>query len=80
MTNNEVQLSVRGAAATTPFTMSRALRTGNKPDPLIFVRMLKECLTELGGVWVAMGLGFHAKTQDVRITHALWVDNLFLLA
>ena len=80
MADTAVQLSVRGVATTTPFTMSRALRTGNKPDPFIFVRIFEECLAELVGVWEAMGIGFHLKSQDVHITHTLWVDNLFLLA
>jgi hypothetical protein len=80
MTDNQVQITVRGVATSEPLTMSRALRTGNKPDPSIFVRMFEECLQVLTIEWDQLGLGFHLKTHDERLTHLLWVDNCFILA
>ena len=47
MVSNAVQLTIPGVATTESITMSRALRTGNKPDPHIFLRMFEECLEVL---------------------------------
>ena len=79
-TGLQVKLTVPGVAETEPLTMTKGLRTGGKYEPSVFVRMLDEVMNYLEQEWNLMGLGFHLKNQDVRLTHVVWVDNVFLLA
>ena len=44
------------------------------------VRMFEEALEIMEQEWDILNMGFKLKESNLRISHVLWVDNLFLLA
>ena len=75
-----MQVSVPDVATTDPFRMSKALRTGGKVEPDIFIRMFEDIISDLEGRWAEMGVGFELKNTGVRMTTLLWVDNFDICA
>ena len=60
--------------------MAKALETGGRREPDIFVRMFDEAVNWIEKEWTVLGLGFVLPESGVTIRSAVWVDNCFLLA
>ena len=80
MKGKTVQLHVPGIATADPITMTKALKTGGRCEPLIFSRMLDEILDALEAEWGDLCIGFVLPDSGMQIPSVTWVDNNFLLA
>ena len=80
MAGVKVKLRIPGVAESDEIPMTKALKTGGKAEPNIFVYMFETVLDYLEGEWEQLGIGFHLKSSGKRIASLNFVDNLFLLA
>ena len=80
ISNCKVNLRIPGVAVAEEIPMSKALRTGGRQEPRIFVKMFEKALAFLVPMWTDMQLGFTLRTAGEKITHLLWVDNRYLMA
>ena len=80
MHTSKVTLNIQDVAKTDPIQMTKAMKTGGRREPDIFVRMFDEVLQQLEGEWADLGLGFTLPDSGIKLTSVAWVDMNFILA
>ena len=74
------RISIPGAGSSDDFPLERGGKQGGVETPDLFNILMEQIVSPLVSSWNGRGFGVFLDAGTPGITHALWADNIFLLA